>query len=63
MQREINSSIPAFKNDALLPQQMSENYCQSLTNPLLVGKGRKISNPQLAKVGKHRETTESPEAS
>jgi hypothetical protein len=35
---------------------------QSLTNTQLVGKGRKISNRQLAKVGKHCETTESPEA-
>jgi hypothetical protein len=44
-------------------QQMSENYCQSLTNPQLVGKSHNNYNRQLAKVGRHRETTESPEAS
>jgi hypothetical protein len=26
-------------------QQKSENYCKSLTNPQLIGKSRKISNP------------------
>jgi hypothetical protein len=42
-------------------QQKSDNFCWSLTNPQLVGKGRKISNPKLEKVGKHRERMESPD--
>jgi hypothetical protein len=37
-------------------QQISEYF---LTNPQLVGKGRKNSSPQVAKVGKYRERMES----
>jgi hypothetical protein len=53
-----NSEKQALRTE----QQKLENFCKSLTNPRLVGKGRKNYKPHQAKVEKQSERMESPES-